>query len=55
MSGEQDRVAGAVKEFEGKISGDKVRESEGTAQQAAGRVKGAVGVVADRPRALPRV
>jgi uncharacterized protein YjbJ (UPF0337 family) len=50
MSGEQDQVAGKAKELEGKITGDKARESEGTAQQAAGKVKGAVGDAADRAR-----
>lgn len=50
MSGEQDRVAGKAKELEGKITGDKARESEGTAQQAAGKVKRAIGDAADRAR-----
>ena len=39
MSGERDQVAGKAKEFEGKVTGDKARESEGRAQQAAGKVK----------------
>ena len=52
MSGEQDQIAGKVKEFGGKITGDKARESEGTAQQAAGKVEGAVGDAADRARGV---
>jgi uncharacterized protein YjbJ (UPF0337 family) len=50
MSGEQDQIAGTAKELEGKITGDKARESEGTAQRAAGKVEGAVGDAADRAR-----
>ena len=52
MSGEQDQVAGTAKELEGKITGDKARESEGTAQRAAGKVEGAVGDAADRARGV---
>ena len=50
MSGERDQVAGTAKELEGKITGDKAREAEGTAQRAAGEVEGAVGDAADRAR-----
>lgn len=50
MSGEQDQVAGTAKELEGKITGDKARESEGTAQRVAGNVEGAIGDAADRAR-----
>jgi uncharacterized protein YjbJ (UPF0337 family) len=50
MSGEQDQVAGKVKEFEGKITGDKERESEGAAQNTAGKVETAVGDAADRAK-----
>jgi uncharacterized protein YjbJ (UPF0337 family) len=50
MSGEQDQVAGKVKEFEGKVTGDGEREAEGTAQQAAGKVESAVGDAADRAK-----
>jgi uncharacterized protein YjbJ (UPF0337 family) len=50
MSGEQDQVAGKAKELQGKITGDKERESEGVAQHAAGKVEGAVGDAADRAK-----
>jgi uncharacterized protein YjbJ (UPF0337 family) len=50
MSGEQDQVAGTAKELEGKITGDKARESEGAAQRAAGKVEGAVGDAADKAK-----
>ena len=50
MSGEQDQVAGTVKEFEGRVTGDKERQSEGAAQRVAGKVEGAVGDAADRAR-----
>ena len=38
-SGLKDKVIGKVKEVEGKITGDKSREVQGTAQQAKGKVK----------------
>jgi uncharacterized protein YjbJ (UPF0337 family) len=50
MSGELDQVAGKAKEFEGKVTGDKARESEGRGQQAAGKVKRAIGDAADTAR-----
>ena len=37
--GIKDKVAGKLKEVEGKITGDKAREVEGKAQQAKGKVK----------------
>ncbi len=50
MSGEQDQVAGKIKELEGKVTGDKETETEGTVQHAAGKVEGAVGDAADRAK-----
>jgi uncharacterized protein YjbJ (UPF0337 family) len=50
MSGEQDQSAGSAKEFEGKITGDKERESEGEVQHAAGNVEKAAGDAADKVR-----
>ena len=38
-SGLKDKVIGKVKEVEGKITGDKSREVQGTAQHAKGKVK----------------
>lgn len=37
--GIKDKVAGKLKEVEGKITGDKAREVEGKAQQAKGKMK----------------
>lgn len=37
--GIKDKVAGKLKEVEGKVTGDKARELEGKAQQAKGKVK----------------
>jgi uncharacterized protein YjbJ (UPF0337 family) len=48
MSGEQDQVVGKAKEFQGKVTGDKDRESEGKAQHAAGKIEHAVGDAADK-------
>jgi uncharacterized protein YjbJ (UPF0337 family) len=50
MSGEQDQVAGKVKELVGKVTGDKEQETEGTVRQVAGKVEGAVGDAADRAK-----
>lgn len=38
----KDQVVGKVKEVEGKLTGDKVREAEGKAQGLLGKVKDAV-------------
>ncbi len=38
----KDQVVGKVKEVEGKLTGDKVREAEGKAQGVLGKVKDAV-------------
>ncbi|GAA3628965.1 CsbD family protein [Lactobacillus hamsteri] len=38
-SGLKDKVVGALKEAEGKVTGDKLREAEGKAQKAKGKVK----------------
>jgi uncharacterized protein YjbJ (UPF0337 family) len=52
MSGEQDRVAGAAKEFQGKVTGDKERESEGKTQQAAGKIEKILGDAADKAKGV---
>ena len=38
-SGLKDKVVGTLKEAEGKITGDKLRETEGKAQKTKGKVK----------------
>lgn len=38
-SGLKDKVVGTLKEAEGKITGDKLREAEGKAQKTKGKVK----------------
>lgn len=39
MGGQEDQVAGKVKEFEGKVTGDAAKETEGKVQSAQGKVK----------------
>lgn len=39
-SGFKDELFGKAKEVEGKLTGDKLREVEGKAQQAKGKLKG---------------
>ncbi|MDF7637842.1 CsbD family protein [Lactobacillus sp. ESL0791] len=39
MKNLKDKVVGKVKDAEGKVTGDKMREVEGKAQKAAGDVK----------------
>lgn len=41
-TGLKDKVAGKFKEVEGKITGDKMREAEGKAQQVKGKAKGTI-------------
>lgn len=38
-SGLKDKIIGKAKEVEGKLTGDKLREVEGKAQQVKGKVK----------------
>lgn len=38
-SGLKDKVVGTLKEAEGKLTGDKLREAEGKAQKTKGKVK----------------
>jgi uncharacterized protein YjbJ (UPF0337 family) len=39
MSGQKDQFVGAAKEFEGKVTGDSDRETEGKVQNAQGNVE----------------
>ncbi|RVU71504.1 MULTISPECIES: CsbD family protein [Lactobacillus] len=38
-TGLKDKVVGKMKEVEGKLTGDKLREAQGKAQQTKGKVK----------------
>lgn len=38
-NGLKDKVVGKVKEVEGKVTGDKICEAQGKAQQAKGKIK----------------
>lgn len=48
MAGIRDKVAGKVKELEGKLTGDRVREVQGVGQRRRGEVKAAAEGVKDR-------
>ena len=51
MSGTMDKLKGNGKQIEGKLTGDKVRVAEGTAQKAKGDVEGAVSRVVRKVKA----
>jgi uncharacterized protein YjbJ (UPF0337 family) len=61
VAGREDQIVGKTKEFKGKVTGDKTKESQGKAQNAKGRVekgaqdtvdraKGAAGAAGDKLR-----
>jgi uncharacterized protein YjbJ (UPF0337 family) len=50
MSGTVDKVKGRVKEAAGALTGDDKLKDEGKADQAAGKIKGAVGSVIDKAK-----
>lgn len=39
MAGTKDKLAGKAKQFEGKLTGDKARETQGKEQERRGRAK----------------
>lgn len=42
MGATMDKIKGTAKQIEGKLTGDKVRMAQGTAQKAKGKVEGAM-------------
>jgi uncharacterized protein YjbJ (UPF0337 family) len=50
MSGQTDEVKGRAKQATGVVTGDKRLENEGKVDRAAGKVKKAVGNVADKAK-----
>lgn len=54
MSGTMDKLKGKGKQIEGKLTGDKVRVAQGTAQKAKGDVEGAVSRVVRKVKARVR-
>jgi uncharacterized protein YjbJ (UPF0337 family) len=48
--GDENRIAGKVKELGGRVTGDKKLESEGKVQNAKGKVENAVDDVKDTAR-----
>ena len=49
-SATEDKVKGRVKEAAGALSGDEKLKNEGKLEQAAGKVKDAVGAVVDKAK-----
>ncbi len=45
-----DKLKGKAKQVEGRLTGDKVRETQGTVEKAKGDIEGAVERTADRVR-----
>lgn len=48
MGSIKDKVAGTVKEVEGKVTGDKAREGQGAIQKGIGKVEGVAEKVVDK-------
>lgn len=48
MSGLVDKIKGKLKQIEGKLTGDKVREAQGTVEETKGDVEIAAGRAADK-------
>ncbi len=54
MGAMKDKIAGTAKKIEGKLTGDKVRETQGSAQRAKGKIEEGVSRVAGKVRAGAR-
>ncbi|MEO8741879.1 MAG: CsbD family protein [Lysobacteraceae bacterium] len=48
--GTKHEIKGAVKEFVGKVTGDRVKEAKGNAEKNIGKVQKAAGVAIDKAR-----
>jgi uncharacterized protein YjbJ (UPF0337 family) len=51
MGAISDKITGTAKKIEGKLTGDKLRTAQGTAQKAKGDVEGAISRVAGKVKA----
>ena len=51
MGATKDKIVGKAKQVEGRLTGDKVRETQGSARKAKGDVEGAVDKAKYRARA----
>jgi uncharacterized protein YjbJ (UPF0337 family) len=54
MGAIKDKIAGAAKRAEGKLTGDKVRQAQGAAQQTKGNIEGAASRAAAKVKAAGR-
>jgi len=51
MGAISDKLKGKAKQVEGRVTGDKIREAQGSAQKAKGDIEGAVDRAKNRARA----
>jgi uncharacterized protein YjbJ (UPF0337 family) len=54
MGAIKDKIAGAAKQVEGKLTGDRVREAQGGAQKTKGKIEGAASRAASKVKAAGR-
>lgn len=54
MEAIKDKIVGAAKKIEGKLTGDKLRTAQGTAQQTKGKIEGRVASAASKVKAGAR-
>lgn len=54
MGAIKDKIAGTVKQVEGKLTGDKVRTAQGGAQKAKGKIEAGASRVAAKVKAAGR-
>ena len=54
MGAIKDKIAGAAKEIEGKLTGDKVRQAQGGAQKTKGKIEAAASRAAAKVKAAGR-
>jgi len=54
MGAIKDKIAGAAKKIEGKLTGDKIRQAQGGAQQTKGKIEAAAERAAAKVKAAGR-
>ncbi len=54
MGAIKDKIAGTAKKIEGKLTGDKLRTAQGSAQQAKGKLEAGISRVAGKVKAGAR-
>ncbi|CAN5296817.1 hypothetical protein BH11MYX1_BH11MYX1_40810 [soil metagenome] len=54
MGAIKDKIAGTVKQVEGKLTGDRVRSAQGTVQKTVGKIEGVAARAASKVKAGAR-